>query len=333
MLKKIISPLVKSDFTKKSVQVELRQTKKLIDGELSTFLSSFQFDLKPQVEYALLSNGKKLRPLIVLLSAQSVGGDQKKVLPLALAFELMHTSTLIQDDIIDEDEFRRGIPALYKKWSVQTAVLIGDVLIALTVYLSSEYGEKIIKMISKTAIELCSGEYMDTLFSLKSATEEEYFNITNKKSASLFQVAARCGALAGEGSILESDHLSMFGKNFGIAYQLRDDLLDIRIDNDFFSKDLLNGRITLPLIHLYRMSNSKEKKTLEKMMENLKMKNMPDIEIAMKKIYHRLKEAGSIVYCEKKIDEYLQKAKESLALLEESLYKACLIQMIESLKN
>jgi geranylgeranyl pyrophosphate synthase len=245
----------------------------------------------------------------------------------------MHTSTLVQDDIIDEDEFRRGIPTLFKKWSTQTAVLIGDVLIALTVYLSSEYGENIIKMISKTAIELCSGEYMDMSFSLKTATEKEYFKMIYKKSASLFQVAARCGALAGKGASWESDHLSMFGKNFGIAYQLRDDLFDIRINNDFFPKDLLNRRITLPLIHLYRMSNSKEKNTLENIIENIRMKNKSEIEIEMKKIYHRLNEVGSIAYCEKKIDEYLLKAKESLAPLEDSLYKNCLIQMTKSLRD
>ncbi len=321
------------ELTNKLVEVELHQTRELIESEISTFLSNLQFNLKPHLEYALLSRGKKLRPLIVLLSAQCVGGDRNKVLSLALAFELMHTATLVQDDIIDEDEFRRSIPALYKKWSINTAVLIGDVLIALTVYLSSKYGEGILKMISQSAIELCNGEYMGTSFSLSSVTEEDYFQMIEQKSASLFQVAACCGALASGGSILEVDCLSMFGKNFGIAYQLRDDLRDIKIGNDLVPKDLKTGRITLPLIHLYQMSNSNERKTLECIMEDIKMKNQIENEVAFKKILQRFVEMGSIAYCEKKLDEYLQQTVTSVAPLKDSIYKTCLIQMAKSLKD
>jgi geranylgeranyl pyrophosphate synthase len=324
--------MMASELTKKLVKVELNQTRELIESELSTFISNFQFNLKPHLEYALSSRGKKLRPLIVLLSAQSVGGDRNKVLSLALAFELMHTATLVQDDIIDEDEFRRGIPALYKKWSINTAVLIGDVLIALTVHLSSKYGEHILKMISQTAIELSSGEYMDTLFSLSSATEENYFQMIEKKSASLFQGAASCGSLASGGSNLEVDCLSMFGKNFGIAYQLRDDLRDIKMANDSVPKDLKAGRITLPLIHLYQMSNATERKNLECIIEDLKMKNKIE-NVAFKKILKRLDEMRAIAYCEKKLDEYLQRAMTSLAPLKDSIYKNCLIQLVKSLKD
>jgi geranylgeranyl diphosphate synthase type II len=113
----------------------------------------------------LLSGGKRLRPMIVLLATQSVGGDPKKALPLALAFEIAHNSSLIHDDIIDKDAFRRGKLALYNNWPVNTAMLTGDLLIAYKVYLASSYKENVLKRFSQSIIELCDGEYMDLMLS------------------------------------------------------------------------------------------------------------------------------------------------------------------------
>ena len=133
--------------------------KKQVESELSKFVSTIpQKGLKSKIEYVVLSEGKRFRPFLVILSAESVGGNPSKVMPLALAFELMHTSTLVHDDIIDQDEMRRGQPSLYKKTSISEAILAGDALIALSVSLASPFGETILKDVAQSALELCDGE-------------------------------------------------------------------------------------------------------------------------------------------------------------------------------
>ncbi len=311
---------------------EINYTKTLIDRELSKLVKSLEPKLAPQIEYALLSGGKRIRPLIVLFAAQSVGGNRKKAVPLALSFELAHTSSLVHDDIIDTDNIRRGKMALHNKWSTKSAVLTGDLLIAYAVYLASSYGGRILKMISQSAIDLCQGEQMDLDLSPNS-TENEYFQMIEAKSSSLFQAAASCGALAGGGSPKEIKCLANFGKNFGITYQLRDDLLDLKSGKDHTSQDLRKGRTTLPLIHLYGISNSAERKTIDKDLQIAATKNNIVSDSAIKNILEQLEEAGSITYLKNKIDEHCRLTTTSLAPLKESIYKNCLLQMTKLLER
>lgn len=311
---------------------ETCKMKRVIDVELSKLVNSLEPMLAPQAKYALLSEGKRLRPLIVLFAAQSVGGDWKKAVSLALAFELIHSSSLIHDDIIDKESLRRGKRALYSNWSVNSAILTGDFLIAYAVYLSSGYGERILKLISESAIELCRGEYMDLTLKVAS-TAKEYFEMIELKSASLFRATASCGALVGSSSPKEFECLSNFGKNFGIAYQLRDDLLDLKARKGQSSEDLKKGRVTLPLIHLYSISNSAEKKAIDKLLQMATAKDTIKSGSAIKDTLKRLEEAGSIAYCKKKLAEYCRMTVTNLAPLKESPYKDSLIQMSKSLKR
>jgi len=310
------------------------KTKSLIDAELSKLVSNLsELNLYPQIEYSVLSEGKRLRPLLVILSAESVGGNRSNVVDLALAFELMHTATLVHDDIIDQDEMRRGKPAVHKKWSVNDAILTGDALIALAVELASSYGETILKTVAHSALELCDGEQMDIKFSLEQATEESYFKRIREKSASLFAASTFSGALAGGGTAKEVKALSEFGEHFGIAYQLRDDLLDLTLKQGVVSKDLKSGRITLPLIHFYANSSLQEKKQVESKLQTLlKGSHMRDFTTAQS-IVGILRDAGSVDYCEKKIDDHLQRAVVSISALKDSEYKTYLVEMTRALKT
>ncbi len=324
---------MKQTYEIKPYENYLNQTRKLIDFELSKFVSSLShLKLHPQIEYALLSKGKRLRPLLVILSAQSVGGKAEKVMPLALAFELMHTATLVHDDIIDKDETRRGIPALHVKWSVNDAILTGDAMIASAVNLASSYGEEILKTVSNSALELCDGEHLDISLSLDSATEEEYFLKIKEKSASLFRAAAYSGALAGGGSPSEINSLSMFGESFGVAYQLKDDLTDLKYTSSSVSRDLKRGRVTLPLIHFYSTSNLKERQELKSNFQKA-LKNRETLNsLAAEGILKSLIAAGSFAYVEQKINHYLQQAILSVKPLQNTVYKEHLVQMASSLK-
>jgi octaprenyl-diphosphate synthase len=262
-----------------------------------------------------------------------VGGSKKNVMSLALAFELMHTATLVHDDIIDGDNCRRDIPALHKKWSVNDAILTGNALIALSVELASAYGESILKAVARSALELCDGEHMDTTFSLSTTTEESYFRMIREKSASLFAAATYCGALAGGGTPSEIDSLTKFGENFGTAYQLRDDLLDLTQKETAALKDLRSGRITLPLIHSYANSDQNGKKSIEDKLRTLTNENREIENETAENLMRILHQTGSLDYCKKKMDDHLYQAVASIAMLQDTEYKAYLVEMTKALKT
>lgn len=308
------------------------KTKKQVESELSKFVATLaHLYIHPKIEYAALTEGKRFRPILVILAAESVGGNRSKVMPLALAFELMHTATLVHDDIIDKDEMRRGKPSLYKKWSINDAILTGDAIIALSINLASPYGETILKNVSQTALELCEGENLDLLDSLKT-TEEDYFNRIKYKSASLCTSAAYCGAVAGGGTSSEAHSLAMFGENFGIAYQLRDDLLDFSFNGDTNLKDPENELVTLPLIYTYERSTSEEKRKIERFQALLKS-NPSEAGMSADEILQLIRQKGAFEYCEKKIDEYLSDALASLSTLKDSEFKEYLIEMARTLRT
>ena len=304
-----------------------------IEYELSKFLLTMsQKGLKSKLEYAALIGGKRFRPFLVILSAESVGGKLDKVMPLAIAFELMHTSTLVHDDIIDQDEMRRGQPSLYKKTSISEAILAGDALIALSVSLSSSFGETILKDVAQSALELCDGESMDLLNSLRTTTEQVYFEKIRKKSASLCKSAAYCGAIAGGGSPVEQMALSRFGESIGLAYQLRDDMLDFNSNKDLNFKDVTSGRITLPLIYCYAQSTPEEKKKIEKL-QTLISKETSNANEKANDLVQIVHQKGAFDYCERKVDEYLCQAITSLSALKNTEYKAYLIEIARTLRS
>jgi octaprenyl-diphosphate synthase len=275
------------------------------------------------LEYALLTKGKRLRPILVILSAQSVGGNPEKVMRLALAFELLHTATLVHDDIIDQDITRRGIKTLYSQWSTNGAILTGDALIALAINLAADYGPQIMKILSNVGLELCEGEYVDATLSLTRATEQEYFTKIEKKSASLFRGAACCGALAVEGNLSEIEALAKFGEYFGMAYQVNDDLEDL-LNRNQISQDLKNGNVTLPLLFLYQHGDKTSRKLL---IENFGNRSIT--RVTTEKLRAELDKFGAFSYCRSKVAEYSKQAHSSLEEVRNSVFKDYLAQFFD----
>jgi len=309
----------------------LFKQKQIINSELLNFVSGLHvLTLYPLIKYFLLSDGKRLRAILVILSAESVGGEQRKVIDLALAIELVHSASLVLDDIIDKDKTRRGVQALHEKWSKNEAILTAGVMVSLAMKLAAEYGTEIVKLISQCILDLCEGEHMDIASSLRATNEEEYFSMIKKKSASLFETACRCGSLACHGGSIEVECLSLFGENFGIAYQLKDDLLYLKLSKYFIPKYLMNRRITLPLIHFYH-SNFNNKEMLEDMLSiSLRGNSTANNEMA-KRLLLRLETEGSFRYCKRKINFYVHEAIKSLQPLKETKFKRYLVQMAKSL--
>jgi len=314
-------------------QQYMENTRRIIESELSILISKIStLRFHKEIEYALLSQGKRLRPLLVTLSAQSVGGNREKALPLALAIELLHTATLVHDDILDQDKFRRDVPTVHEKWSVSDAILVGDAMIALAIYLAADYGKDALKVTAQAGLALCDGEYMDVSIKSLQMSEDEYLEKIRKKSASLFRAAAHCGALVGGGSDLEVKCLADFGEHFGMAYQLSDDLADITSSDEGIPKDLGKHRISLPLIHLYKSSDPTERKTLLDDLQVLRKKDNRNKKTALERILEKLETKGSLDYCRKEINEYIDQAIAGIQPLGDTEFKLYLVQMAESLR-
>lgn len=284
--------------------------RKLVDSALNDLVTSLAgLKLYPQLKYVLLSPGKRLRPILTLLSAECAGGDAKDVLQLALSIELMHNATLVHDDIIDGDEFRRGLPAVHKLWSSDVAILVGDALIALSVKLASAYGEKIVKKAAETALTLCEGELIDITAELDTYSEQVYLDRVKRKSASLFKLAAEVGALAVDAPEHVATALSSFAENYGIAYQIKDDLEDLDsapLANASFSK----GILPLPILLLYSRGDGRIRSLIQEMVHR---KNNPSDDIV--RLVRAAKELKVDAYCKFKAREYLRRAAESLSAI------------------
>jgi geranylgeranyl pyrophosphate synthase len=297
-------------------QAYLKEAREELLSEVSILLSRINgFRLSEKIIYALQTRGKLLRPTLVLLSGQSVGGNRKFLKKLALAIELLHNATLVHDDILDNDHFRRDALAVCSRWGVRSAILVGDALASLSFNLSSEYGKKISKIVSQTCLSLCDGEYMDAAEITNEMSEQYYLEKIRKKTASLFKAATQCGAIAGGGTASEIVSLANFGENYGMAYQISDDLSDITSLKD----GLVPGQSdfqTLPFIHLYESTGKRENAFQD---------------LSPEQLYTLLGNSNCLRYCLDKTKEYLNKAVASLEHLRGSVYTFYLVKMVDNL--
>lgn len=179
---------IKVVYDEEGYHTYMEDARRVVDVELSNIMPLVaDLGLREKIEYALRTRGKRLRPILVLLSAQSVGGRIETVRRLALAIEMLHVATLIHDDILDLDMFRRNELTVNAKWGARDAVLVGDALASLSLYLSADYESEIIKIISRTCLLLSDGEYMDVEEAMDTRKESDYLETIRRKSASLFK--------------------------------------------------------------------------------------------------------------------------------------------------
>ncbi len=192
-------------------------------------------------KHLVSSGGKYIRPTIVFLSALAIGEKPGDYVNLASAIELLHTASLVHDDIIDRDRIRRGLPAVHIKYGTEAAILAGDALISKSILLSSGYGRDVIDSISRAAMSMCAGEILDFGFQKSQRVPDvnSYTEIASLKSASLIATAASVAAISANKPKLAS-RLYEFGKFAGIAFQMRDDLFNFMGLNDSSKKSTGN---------------------------------------------------------------------------------------------
>lgn len=229
---------------------------KFFEDELRKFVDSAEASnkVKNALKYVVEAGGKRVRPLVVLITGKMFGSDQKNLLNLALAVELIHTASLVHDDIIDRAEKRRNRKSLHKKYDLSLALLLGDWLIAKSVELTSVYGEKIIREFAKTGMMMCEGEILDVYSSFEKFDEREYFECIDKKTANLFAYSAKNACYIACKNDLYADKMFNYGLNLGLAYQIVDDLLEyMNALNDKDSKEK-----TRTILNIYEEKFGKE---------------------------------------------------------------------------
>ena len=271
--------------------------------------------------YILESGGKRLRPLLVLLSAKAVNGKFSQAYNAAVAVELLHNFTLVHDDIMDNADKRRNRLTLHKKYDTSTAILVGDGLLSVAYeYLLKDCNgntKSVLSAFTNGLLEVCNGQSIDKIFeTTDNVSISEYTDMIKKKTASLFETCCKIGGLLGNGNNREVKALSSYGRNLGIAFQIQDDLLDIIGDEKKLGKkiggDLVEGKKTYLFIKALEKAEEKERKFLFKLIRNkgISRKQIP----AFKEIYVKL---GILDEAKNEIKNYSVKALNSLKLLKD----------------
>jgi octaprenyl-diphosphate synthase len=297
----------------------------LIELDLSHIHSLLQVPAK----FAVAGGGKRLRPIICVYCTEVVGGDYRDARDAFLALELIHSGTLVHDDIIDEDLFRRGTSSVPVKFGGKRAVLTGDALLSLGLKYATKTGKlEVVNWLSETALKMVQGVALQTFYRRKLVTEPEYLNINYLKSGSLFEAAAALGGLIGSESPDDSRRLAEFGKNFGNAYQIRDDICSVYSEdrNDYLSRnDILNGDASLPFIYALESEATSEgdRNTLISMFKVEREK----IDLAeVQRIYE---DTGALEKSIKKMKEFAERGHAQLNCFERTEAKEFLNYLID----
>ncbi len=309
----------------------IKDRAELVNREIRRILSTGEPDgLYRAARHYLSAGGKRLRPVITLLSAEALGHDCRRAIHAGIAIETIHNFTLIHDDIMDEDEMRRGVKTVHTLYGVPTAILAGDTLYAEAFEIlakSDAEPHNVVRAVSSLArvcVEICEGQYMDMSFEERNdVSEQEYIEMVRKKTGVLIGISASIPAiLFGESRNVEGA-LWNYGVYSGIGFQIHDDLLDItgkdKIGKDWGS-DIVEGKKTLIVIKAFEQgveldTFGKGKASREELERDIK----------------KLVDCGAVEYARNRAREYIELAKSQLNVLDDSPAKFHLMELADYL--
>ena len=303
---------------------------KTIEEELSTIVPE---NLAEASVYLTRAGGKMLRPALTLITAEAVGGDRQAALKSAAAIELIHTFSLIHDDIMDQDDMRRGMPAVHKVWGDDVAILAGDTLFSKAFEIiigtegtTSEQNNKSLATVADACVKICEGQASDMSFEDRfDVTEDEYMEMIFKKTGALIAAATKAGAIMGGASDEVIDAMYEYGRLIGLAFQIQDDYLDLAADEETLGKpigsDIGKGKMTI--IAIKGLASVEDDRLLEilKTEENSQDEIDDAIEI--------LTNCGAIEYARNLALESVDQAKEVLEILPDSSSKQVLANIAD----
>lgn len=300
-----------------------------VDREFEKELKGYDGFSTSILEFLLGDQGKKLRPALVLFSARVGGRMSHDIVKLATAVELLHTATLIHDDVLDEAMLRRKKESLNFRWGNEVSVVMGDYLYAKAfIILSGVEDRKVMRSLTETARVICMGELAQLEKRYDFAlSEENYVTMIERKTASLIGSACELGAYLGGAGPEEVTHLSRYGLRYGIGFQIIDDCLDLVGDERKMGKslgtDIRKGKPTLPLIYLLEEISTDEKRRLKEM-----VLHSEDGE-AVGEIRRLIERYGTLERSMGRAREYIQSAKEEVVDLREDDTRECLMELAD----
>ena len=298
----------------------------LVEEKIKTKLNSNVELVQKMTNYHIKTGGKRLRALLTLGSAKLCGYSKGgRDINLAACIELIHSATLMHDDVIDLSEIRRGKKTTNSIWGNQSSILVGDYLLSRCFEMMVEDGNlEILKLLSSTSSKIAQGEILQLQHKGEiDMLEETYLQIINAKTAVLFSAATKVGAILAKKKSKEKEALEFYGKNLGITFQIADDTLDYNSELKIFGKkignDFYEGKITLPVILLFQEVNKIEKKNLTDIFnKNIKSENK------LKFTLELISKYKIIDRCYKKAEHFINLASNSLSLLEDTKEKKIL---------
>jgi geranylgeranyl diphosphate synthase, type II len=269
--------------------------------KIETYIDSLELNHPPAelyqpVHYSLKNGGKRIRPLMTLLGCEMFGGNPDQALPAAAGLEMFHNFTLLHDDIMDQAPIRRGQPSVYKKWNTNTAILSGDVMFALSFQQMLKVPQwvlaQVLALFNKTVIEVCEGQQYDMNFETKvEVSEAEYIQMIRLKTAVLPAACLKIGAMIAKAPENEVQRLYLFGEYIGLAFQLKDDWLDVFGDEKIFGKktggDILANKKTWLYIKAFELADLQMKKVLTDAFSN-RIANHEEKIAAVKDVFMKL---------------------------------------------
>jgi len=316
--------------------VSLVTISKPIKTELAEFSTVFNASMKSKVglvdlvtKYILKQKGKKIRPLLVLLSSQIAGTINERTYRGAVLVELLHTATLVHDDVVDNADKRRGFPSINAIWKNKIAVLMGDYLLSRGLMIAVDGKDfDFLKIMTDTVKRMSEGELLQIKKTRKlDINEETYFKIIADKTASLFETCCEIGARSSSDQAAYHVAMRKYGEYLGIAFQIKDDILDYEGSTKLFGKpiggDIKEKKITLPLIYALAHSAKDESAKIKKL---IKESGKTD---SVTSVINFVQNKNGIQYAEKIAKEYADKAKKCLEVFPENSSKESLLALLD----
>jgi len=295
-----------------------------VAGRLSAQTEEFDPQIASYAQYALTAQGKQLRPILVSLSGEAVGGLNDSHVTVAVIIEMVHLATLVHDDVLDEAQLRRGRPSLAANWGNEVSVLLGDCLFAHSLKLAASFPTPdICRAVASATNIVCAGEILQTRsrgdFDIPRSL---YFKMLAMKTAELFALSCDLGACLSGTSAARRDNLREYGRALGTAYQLYDDCLDVLGSEAAAGKtlgaDLANGKVTLPILIVRERADAADLKLLRRWVQKWDPARLEEV-VAMIAKYDAFPESRAV------IQQYLTQAQEALSLVPNSEARAGLL--------
>lgn len=318
------------------LRMTLKEIAQPIRSELKAFERVFRESLRSKVPYVdtiarylIRQKGKKIRPVLVLLSADLCGGITEKTYRGSALVEILHTATLIHDDVVDSADTRRGLASINAVWKNKIAVLMGDYLYAKGLLLSLDHDDfKFLRIISTAVKRMSEGEILQIAKSRQLDLDEQtYLKIISDKTASLLSTCCEIGAASATQNVTLHERTRSFGENLGVAFQIRDDVLDYIGRRSITGKptglDMAERKLTLPLIYSLTKAPQKKAKHILRIIKNGSNRK------GLEEIVEFTSEYGGIDYAERKAEFYSNLARQSLAGFPDSPSKMALLRFTE----